>query len=109
MEPRHRSAVMKRVLTIFLAVSVLPVGSKPAAAQLRYNVAYKCGGEHIEVAYCRADSDMPGFPRTTPQNDYCLVYYPDRPKRGGFTVQTSELRGDVIKKLQACGALPGAA
>jgi len=40
---------------------------------------------------------------TPPQNDYCLVYYPDRPKNGGFMVQTTELHSDVVKKLQTCG------
>ena len=74
---------------------------------LQYKVNYHCGGERIEVAYCRHDSDMPGYPRTTPQNDYCLVYYPDRPMRGGFMVQESELRSEIVRKLQACGALAG--
>jgi tetratricopeptide (TPR) repeat protein len=72
---------------------------------LRYKVNYQCNGEKVQVSYCRHDSDTADMPRTTPQNDYCLVYYPDRPKRGGFTVQAAELRGDVVRKLQACGAL----
>ena len=73
---------------------------------LRYKINYQCNGERIEVSYCRHDSDMAGVAPTTPQNDYCLVYYPDRPKRGGFMVQEAELRRDIITKLQACGALP---
>jgi tetratricopeptide (TPR) repeat protein len=73
---------------------------------LRYKVNYQCNGEKVQVSYCRHDSDTADMPRTTPQNDYCLVYYPDRPKAGGFTVQAAELRGDVVRKLQACGALP---
>ena len=73
---------------------------------LRYRVNYQCNGEGVEVSHCRHDSDMPGFAPTTPQNDYCLVYSPDRPKRGGFMVQGAELRSDVVGKLQACGALP---
>ena len=72
---------------------------------LRYKVNYQCNGEKVQVSYCRHDSDTADMPRTTPQNDYCLVYYPDRPKRGGFTVQAAELRGDVVRKLQACGAM----
>src|ERR1700690_577808 len=72
---------------------------------LRYKVNYQCNGETVQVSYCRHDSDDPSMPRTIPQNDYCLVYYPDRPKAGGFTVQKAELRGDVVRKLQACGAL----
>jgi len=86
------------------ALAVL-ITSLAATAELRYRVAYKCDGERIEVAYCRADSDRPGFPQTTDKDNYCLVYYPDRPMRGGFTVQTSELHGDIVKKLQTCGAL----
>jgi tetratricopeptide (TPR) repeat protein len=96
---------MDRGSLIKISVSVL-LTSLAATAQLRYKVSYQCSGEHIEVAYCRADSDMPGFPRTTDNNNYCLVYYPDRPMRGGFTFQTSELRSEIIKKLQTCGALP---
>jgi tetratricopeptide (TPR) repeat protein len=72
---------------------------------LRYKVNYQCNGETVQVSYCRHDRDDPSMPRTIPQNDYCLVYYPDRPKAGGFTVQKAELRGDVVRKLQACGAL----
>jgi TPR repeat protein len=72
---------------------------------LRYKVNYQCNGEKVQVSYCRHDSDTADMPRTAPQNDYCLVYYPDRPKRGGFTVQAAELRSDVVRKLQACGAL----
>jgi len=64
---------------------------------------YQCGGERIQVDHCRHDDDGPGLQPTPPQNDYCLVYYPDRPKNGGFMVQTTELRGDIVKKLQTCG------
>jgi hypothetical protein len=56
------------------------------------------------VTHCRKDSDMAGVPPTQPADDYCQVYYPDRPKRNGFTAMATELRGDLIKKLQACGA-----
>ncbi len=72
---------------------------------LRYKVNYQCNGETVQVSHCRHDSDDPSMPRTSPQNDYCLVYYPDRPKAGGCMVQKAELRGDVVRKLQACGAL----
>ena len=97
-----------RVVALLVAFqNTSPLAHSQADAQLRYKVDYKCNGENIQVSYCRKDSDMPGMPPTTSQQDYCLVYYPDRPKRGGFMVQTSELRGDVVKKLQACGALAG--
>lgn len=71
---------------------------------LRYNYQYSCNKERIVVGRCRHDSDMPGVAPTKPENDYCQVSYPDRPKQGGFTVETVELRGDVLKKLTACGA-----
>ena len=32
------------------------------------------------VTRCRKDSDQPGFPPTQPNQDYCQVYYPDRPQ-----------------------------
>jgi tetratricopeptide (TPR) repeat protein len=71
---------------------------------IRYNFEYKCGGETIVIGHCRKDSDMAGYPPTQPADDYCQVYYPDRPKRGGFTAMGTELRGDIIKQLQTCGA-----
>jgi tetratricopeptide (TPR) repeat protein len=98
-----------RGLRLSLAAAAVLVGSNLSAQTtdgLRYNATYRCGGESVEVGHCRHDSDTPGYPATTPQDDYCSVYYPDRPKRGGFTFETVELRGEVIEKLQACGALP---
>jgi hypothetical protein len=44
------------------------------------------------------------MPPTTPDDDYCQLYYPDRPKTGGFTAMGTALRSDLIKSLQACGA-----
>jgi tetratricopeptide (TPR) repeat protein len=90
---------------LLLVIAQITAAHSASAQTFRYNVEYKCNGERIAVGHCRKDSDTPGFPATTPDQDYCSVYYPDRPKRGGFTVETVELRGDVIKKLQACGAL----
>jgi tetratricopeptide (TPR) repeat protein len=89
------------------AALVLTAGTVFAQSDdgLRYKVNYQCNGEKVQVSYCRHDSDTADMPRTAPQNDYCLVYYPDRPKRGGLTVQAAELRGDVVGKLQSCGAL----
>lgn len=95
-----------RILSLAAVVGCASSLFAQSGTSLRYNFKYKCGGETVEVSHCRHDSDMPGYPRTIPERDYCLVYYPDRPLRGGFTVQSAELLGDVIKKLQACGALP---
>lgn len=81
--------------------------SGQTADGLRYKIYYQCNGERVEVSYCRKDSDMAGMPPTKPQDDYCLVYYPDRPRRNGIMVQAAELRADIVKKLQACGALAG--
>ncbi len=107
--PSHRH-VCPRVMwvasgVVLAAISIFVPGA--CAQRLQYNVPYKCNGERVVVSHCRKDSDMSGFPATTPNQDYCLVYYPDQPKRGGFTVQTAELRSEVIEKLQACGALAG--
>lgn len=74
---------------------------------IRYDYEYKCGGETIVIDYCRRDSDQPGMPATRPLDDYCQIYYPDRPKRNGFTAMGTGLYGDLVKQLQACGALDG--
>jgi len=76
--------------------------SRQEPITLEYNVYYRCNGERVMVTRCRKDSDQPGFPPTQPNQDYCQVLYPDRPKRGGFDASGVELRGDLIKKLQEC-------
>src|SRR5258706_12757981 len=48
---------------------------------------------------------MPGFAPTRPEDGYCQMYYPARPKTGGFDAMGTVLRADVIKTLSACGAL----
>jgi len=73
-------------------------------SQLQYNFEYTCNKERMVVGHCRRDSDQPGYPRTTDAENYCMVYYPDRPKQGGFEVQKVELQSDVVKKLRECGA-----
>src|SRR5579862_1012672 len=96
-------------VVIWLTVAVLLAGNLCHAQSgdgLRYRVNYQCNGERVEVDYCRHDSDMPGFPRTTPQNDYCAVNFPDRPIHNGIMVPSSILRSDIVRQLQACGALP---
>jgi tetratricopeptide (TPR) repeat protein len=76
--------------------------SVKSPVSLEFNVNYSCGSERMMISRCRKDSDQPGFPPTTPDQDYCQVYYPDRPKRGGFDASAVELRAEVIKKLQTC-------
>jgi|GEM_PF-2352830 len=71
--------------------------------QLRYNFRYSCNGDTIVVIRCRHQSDTSEFPATRPENDYCSVIYPDRPKQNGMQVSTTELYADVVKRLQACG------
>ena len=94
---------------LFLAVTALIFTSSGSAyfstQNLRYNIKYECNGETILVGHCRSDDDGPGMARTQPSADYCMVYYPSRPKRGGFTVQEAELKSDVLRKLTACNAL----
>jgi len=94
-------------LFLALVLFILPsAGSVSFSPQnLNYKTKYECNGETIVVDHCRSDDDRPGMPRTQPSADYCMVYYPSRPKRGGFTVQETELRSDVVSKLTACNAL----
>ncbi len=96
-------------LISYLAIAFLVAGNIGRAQSgdgLRYRVNYHCNGERVEVDYCRHDSDMAGFPRTVPQNDYCAVNFPDRPIHNGIMVPSSILRRDIVGQLQACGALP---
>jgi Flp pilus assembly protein TadD len=94
---------------LFLVITVLILTSSGSASfstqNLVDNTKYECNGETIIVGHCRSDDDGPGMARTQPSADYCMVYYPSRPKRGGFTVQEVELRSDVVLKLTACKAL----
>ena len=76
--------------------------SEAEPTTLEYNFYYLCNSERMMVTRCRKDSDQPGFPPTQPANDFCQVYYPDRPKHGGFDASAVELRGDLIKKIQTC-------
>jgi len=101
MKIRWRIGIFALVATLASAT----FGQSPDT-QLRYRVYYQCNGERVLVDHCRKDDDGMGYgPPTKPQENYCLVYYPDQPKRGGFTVQKAELYDDIVKKLQACGAL----
>ncbi|HSS96537.1 MAG TPA: tetratricopeptide repeat protein, partial [Terriglobales bacterium] len=69
-----------------------------------YGVEYKCG-ERFTVYRCRSDDQSRDAFPVQPQDDYCTVEYPDRPSNPGYVYQGTELRGELIKKLQACGAL----
>jgi tetratricopeptide (TPR) repeat protein len=99
-------------LLFMLTIAVMISSSSPttfttgakAQQQVQYRKRYTCNGDVLIVGYCRHDSDQPEFPRTTPEKDYCQVVYPDRPPQGGIQVTTVELLGDIVKKLQACGA-----
>jgi len=95
------------VIAITTSLSIGAVAQSGPDAQLRYKVDYQCSGERVRVDHCRHDDDTPDFPPTTPDKDYCLVYYPDRPESGGLAVQKVELRADIVKKLQACGVMAG--
>ena len=91
--------------SLFLAAESLPA----ADAALVYNKNYQCGKEIVQGAYCRRDSDEPGMPPTRDADNYCQVYYLDRPKNNlGGTAFGVELRGDLEKRLTACGALVAA-
>jgi len=107
----------KKKVVMFFTFAALQFGMISASSlaqsspdtQLRYRVLYQCNGEQVQVDHCRKDDDGKGFgPPTKPQENYCLVYYPDRPRRGGFIAQKAELYDDIVKNLQACGAVAGA-
>ena len=96
MKPRFvRVAVL-----LVTAIAAETKTSNFAVAQeqtLKLNVMYTCNGERLAVIRCRSEAD----------DAFCSVQYPDRkgPATGGMTPELAERRGDVIKKLQACGAL----
>ena len=94
----------RRNLFFAICLGVLSLPQFLIAQQLRFNYPYACNKERIVVVRCRKESDMPGYPTTRPEEDYCHVEYPDRPLRGGLTPFEASLRSDVIKQLQSCGA-----
>ena len=75
MDTRLRTALV--VLAASIAGAALFARAEPT---LRYNYDYVCNrGLRIVVRdTVGADSDMPGVAHTTPEDDYCQVYYPDR-------------------------------
>jgi len=85
-------------LSVVLLLTALPTFSQ----SLRNNYEYVCNSERIVVGHCRNDPDRAGSDRVPESENFCTVYYPDRPKRNGFEEQTVELRTDIIKKLAAC-------
>jgi hypothetical protein len=62
------------------------------AQTIQFDKSFMCSGEHQVVSSCFDDSDAAN----------CMVMYPDRPLRGGFTVQEVENRSDVIKRIKSC-------
>ncbi|MBS1851782.1 MAG: tetratricopeptide repeat protein [Acidobacteria bacterium] len=94
------------IWVVLLAMPALPA-SLHAQTTLQYGVQYKCG-ERFTVFYCRSDDQSRDAFPVQPQDDYCKVEYPDRPSNPGFVYEGSELRGDLIKKLQACAAIKAA-
>lgn len=103
----NRPRQWRAIAAVLVAVVLFefPTASQ-SEATLRYNYDYVCTrGLRIVVEHCRSDSDMPGVAPTTPEDDYCEVYYPDRPMTGGIVASETVLRGNLIQSLQACGAL----
>jgi hypothetical protein len=99
----YQRTLFEVVTVVTTVLSIRAVAQSGPDVQLHYKQYYQCGGERIQVDHCRHDDDGPGLQPTPPEKDYCQVYYPDRPKSGGFVVQTVELRSDIVKKLQTCG------
>lgn len=102
---RQRMNTRARMAMVVLAAAPPGIGALARAEPtLRYNYDYVCGQERVVVGHCRHDGDTPGMPPTKPEDDYCQLYYPDRPKRGGIEAMEVVLRGDVIRMLQQCAA-----
>lgn len=96
---RRADALLTKTAAVLAGALLAPT---TRAAGLEYGKAYSCGGERLEVAYCRADSDSGGVV-TPPLSNYCKVTYLDRPRRNGFLPETSELLGDILTRLRSCG------
>lgn len=91
------------------ALAGVPATLQAADAALVYNKTYQCGKEIIQVSRCRRDSDTPDMPPTVDADNFCQVYYLDRPKNGiGGTAFGIELRSELEQRLRGCGALGGA-
>ena len=90
------------------ALAWVPATLQAADAALVYNKNYQCGKEIIQVSHCRRDSDTPDMPPTADADNFCQVYYLDRPKNGiGGTAFGIELRSELEQRLRGCGALAG--
>jgi len=90
------------------ALACAPATLQAADAALVYNKTYQCGKEIIQVSRCRRDSDTPDMPATVDADNFCQVYYLDRPKNGiGGTAFGIELRSELEQRLRGCGALAG--
>lgn len=94
---------MRAIASGFVAATLLVDAA--TAAELQYGQPYGCNGERFVVSYCRGDSDAGNYV-TNPLDNYCKVTYIDRPRTNGFLPETAELRGDILKKLVACGGTP---
>jgi tetratricopeptide (TPR) repeat protein len=109
----RRLLCMRATVASRIAVLLTVAGALHAPAawsdQLVYGQPYGCNGDRFVVAYCRGDSDTGAYV-THPLDNRCNVTYIDRPRRNGFLPETGELRGDILKKIVACGdGAPGTA
>lgn len=105
-----RAHTVRKIRFVFLVLMFVALAGElalQAQSGLRYGVEYKCG-ERLKVYYCRSDDQSRDAYPVQPQDDYCSVEYPDRPSNPGFVYTGSELRSELIKKLQACGVLSAA-
>ncbi|MEZ5531496.1 MAG: tetratricopeptide repeat protein [Steroidobacteraceae bacterium] len=93
---------MRATFTCSVAALGVATGVACGAEQLAYGEPYGCNGDRFIVYYCRGDSDAGNYV-THPLDNYCKVTYIDRPRRNGFLPETAELRGNILKKIIACG------
>lgn len=97
MDPTRRPGIAR-----LLALASCLVAPAASSEELVYGQPYGCNGDRFVVAYCRGDSDTGAYV-THPLDNRCAVTYIDRPRRNGFLPETGEVRGDILKKIVACG------
>jgi hypothetical protein len=90
------------------AASAAPAaGARPSAPPVKSGATYLCAAEKVYVDSCLRDRDKPGFKPRSDSENFCNVYYPDRPKtRSGGLASESELERDLAVKLQSCKVQP---
>lgn len=89
-------------MRVLACAALMSVALAARGEELIYGQPQGCKGDRFIVYYCRSDSDVGAYV-TNPLDNYCKVTHIDRPRVSGFLPETAELRGDILKKIVACG------